>query len=218
MIDYAKHRVAELIEEGAGFWKACSGCQESCDGYVSEKHYPPSDVFQCRPGSGCRECGGIGAIWDDTDYEEYARFALDIDAEQSADVVRRLRDAANGGSLKSPLGDFGLCDEAADHIEALQSNTDANALLREAVPEDARRLLAEMQEGWSYPASKYGADLDLPEKRVRELHRAFASLGWAEQTKYFSDADNLIRGSGYCLTKLGTRIDAHIAGQADSSS
>ncbi len=57
------HRINELIEEG-GFWKSCTGCQESVDGYVSTKDYPYDPLFRCQPGSGCHECGGIGVIWD----------------------------------------------------------------------------------------------------------------------------------------------------------
>src|SRR5690349_6179102 len=51
-------RIAELIAEGDGFWRPCSGCQESSDGCVSVIDYPYSPVFQCQPGGGCGECGG----------------------------------------------------------------------------------------------------------------------------------------------------------------
>lgn len=68
--------VHEELDKGSGFWRSCSGCQESCDGYVSTNDYPYSETFRCQPGSGCRECGGIGVVWDDTDYEAYARAAL----------------------------------------------------------------------------------------------------------------------------------------------
>lgn len=81
--DESDRRIAEIAEDGAGVWRACSGCQESEDGYVSYKDYPHDPVFQCQPGSGCRECGGIGVIWDDTDYDAYARAAL---AETGGDV------------------------------------------------------------------------------------------------------------------------------------
>ncbi len=38
------------------------------------------------------------------------------------DLVKRLRACANGiGSFKSNKGDFGLCDDAADRIEALEA-------------------------------------------------------------------------------------------------
>ncbi|MDE1914723.1 MAG: hypothetical protein KGJ57_17510 [Sphingomonadales bacterium] len=70
-------RIGEIMEHGAGFWRACSGCQESNEGSVSTKDYPYNKAFRCQPGSGCRECGGIGVIWDDTDYEEYAKFCME---------------------------------------------------------------------------------------------------------------------------------------------
>ncbi|MET3710355.1 hypothetical protein ABIC65_001035 [Sphingomonas trueperi] len=58
-------RIAKVMEEDGGCWTPCSGCQESCDGCVSAKDYPYDARFKCQPGSGCRECGGIGVIWQD---------------------------------------------------------------------------------------------------------------------------------------------------------
>ncbi|KQM37642.1 hypothetical protein [Sphingomonas sp. Leaf10] len=63
--DFTARRIKELMDEGDGFWTACSGCQESCDGYVSERDYPFDPIFRCQPGGGCSECGGIGVLWDD---------------------------------------------------------------------------------------------------------------------------------------------------------
>jgi len=38
------------------------------------------------------------------------------------DLVKRLRDCANGiGDFKNDLGDFGLCNTAADRIEELEA-------------------------------------------------------------------------------------------------
>lgn len=62
---WLKKRIAEIVEEDGGCWRACSGCQESCDGCVSSKDYPYNDIFKCQPGGGCRECGGIGVLWED---------------------------------------------------------------------------------------------------------------------------------------------------------
>lgn len=58
-------RVAEVMSEDGGCWTACSGCQESDEGHVSIKYYPYNPVFQCQPGGGCSECGGIGVLWQD---------------------------------------------------------------------------------------------------------------------------------------------------------
>lgn len=52
----------EIFEEG--FWRSCSGCHESNEGHPTG---PYSDTFRCHLGSGCRECGGIGAIWEQVD-------------------------------------------------------------------------------------------------------------------------------------------------------
>ena len=68
--------VAETMEEDGGCWSACSGCQESEDGYVSTKYYPYSPIFKCQPGGGCRECGGIGVIWQDGAFLESYGAAL----------------------------------------------------------------------------------------------------------------------------------------------
>ena len=59
--------VARTVAEGDGFWASCSGCYETEDGHPVGR-YPHSTVFNCALGSGCSECGGLGAVWDDTDY------------------------------------------------------------------------------------------------------------------------------------------------------
>jgi hypothetical protein len=59
--------VKERLEEGDGNWVTCTGCHESEDGY-DNGYYPHSNTFGCKLGGGCSECGGIGAIWDTTDY------------------------------------------------------------------------------------------------------------------------------------------------------
>jgi hypothetical protein len=59
--------VKERLAEGDGFWQSCSGCYETEDGQ-NVHGYPHSKVFGCVLGSGCSECGGIGAVWDTTDY------------------------------------------------------------------------------------------------------------------------------------------------------
>lgn len=72
-IEFMTQRIGEVIAEGDGFWRACSGCQESVDGAVSQTDYPYDEMFRCHPGSGCGECGGIGVVWDNTDYAAIAR-------------------------------------------------------------------------------------------------------------------------------------------------
>lgn len=77
MIDLLK-QVAETVEEcrlgdTGGFWRSCTGCHETNEGYETG-WYPYSSEFKCYLGGGCSECGGIGAIWDTTDYEDFANY------------------------------------------------------------------------------------------------------------------------------------------------
>ena len=65
--------VKEALEGGDGFWRTCSGCHETEDGH-DVGHYPFSDVLNCTLGGGCSECGGLGAVWDNTDYDDMAEF------------------------------------------------------------------------------------------------------------------------------------------------
>lgn len=95
-LEYMTQRIGELLEEGDGFWRACSGCQESIDGYVSHDDYPYSAMFRCQPGSGCRECGGIGVIWDDTDYDAMARWML---ADEAKDLTMAGADTEFGPAI-----------------------------------------------------------------------------------------------------------------------
>lgn len=62
--------VARALANEDGFWKSCSGCHELDEGVPTG---PYSSVMKCHLGMGCSECGGIGAIWDTTDYEEMGR-------------------------------------------------------------------------------------------------------------------------------------------------
>jgi hypothetical protein len=59
--------VAETLANGGGFWRTCCGCHETEDGHP-DGHYPYSEILKCDLGGGCSECGGIGAVWDNTDY------------------------------------------------------------------------------------------------------------------------------------------------------
>lgn len=61
--------IAETLAQGGGFWRSCSGCHESNEGWPTGAY---SQVMKCHLGNGCDECGGIGAIWDTTDYDAMA--------------------------------------------------------------------------------------------------------------------------------------------------
>ncbi len=90
---YRAQRIKELVEDGAGFWRACSGCQEGVDGHVSAKDYPFDPTFRAQPGGGCSECGGIGVIWDNTDWSDFGEFAREELARTAAPA-----DPAQGGA------------------------------------------------------------------------------------------------------------------------
>jgi len=68
-----QHGLRECIEhaerEWGGAWVSCSGCHESVEGQ-EVGHNPYSEIFKCYLGSGCGECGGIGAIWHVPSAEE----------------------------------------------------------------------------------------------------------------------------------------------------
>lgn len=59
--------IPEALAEARGFWRSCSGCYETEDGHPVGS-YAFSTVMECPIGVGCSECGGLGAIWDATDY------------------------------------------------------------------------------------------------------------------------------------------------------
>lgn len=71
--------VAETVAEGGGFWTPCTGCYDTEDGRPT-RNYAHSDVLGCALGDGCSECGGLGAVWDDTDYAAMAEFMEEQDA------------------------------------------------------------------------------------------------------------------------------------------
>jgi len=61
--------VTETLNEGGGSWRSCSGCHELNEGHDTG---PYSATMKCHLGSGCSLCGGIGAVWDTTDYQAMA--------------------------------------------------------------------------------------------------------------------------------------------------
>jgi len=93
-----KKSVKDVIQEDGGFWNSCSGCHETVGGYSS---VPVSTIFKCQLGIGCHECGGIGAVWDNTDYEAIYK---DITSEPSSPPPARIDepdpDSARGAWLR----------------------------------------------------------------------------------------------------------------------
>lgn len=64
-IGWELSRIPEQLTEGGGAWRACSGCHELNEGHPTGEW---SDILKSHLGLGCSECGGIGAVWDNTDY------------------------------------------------------------------------------------------------------------------------------------------------------
>lgn len=62
--------VKDASEDGRGFWRSCSGCHELNEGHPTGRY---SKALSCYLGLGCTECGGIGAVWDATDYSDFGR-------------------------------------------------------------------------------------------------------------------------------------------------
>ena len=71
--------VAEQLAEGGGAWRSCSGCHELNEGHPTGAW---SNVLKCHLGLGCSECGGIGAVWDNTDYADFGKFMADDGARE----------------------------------------------------------------------------------------------------------------------------------------
>lgn len=112
-IDEQVSRFRDDSRHEDGCWRSCSGCLEHVDG--RPVGYPFNPSLGCYPGSGCRECGGIGAIWDTTDWDDAARALAGIDHRPEvavpltasgagpADILARARDllTRNAGVYQS---------------------------------------------------------------------------------------------------------------------
>jgi hypothetical protein len=121
---YHAHRIAEVMDDGDGFWRACSGCQESVDGYVSTRDYPHSKTFRCQPGGGCRECGGLGVIWDNIDYGAMAEDMLADEAEDD--------DLATLRAESERLREFYHADADVRRVGRMNSTAEQDARLDRA--------------------------------------------------------------------------------------
>lgn len=87
-MDPALIGIAEEMKESGGHWQPCSGCYDTEDGHPTAK-YPFSQALQSPVGSGCHECGGLGALWWHMTDEEVANFAKiceEIDAEHELEI------------------------------------------------------------------------------------------------------------------------------------
>lgn len=100
-------RVARAMEGGNGFWRDCSGCHELNEGHPTGLY---SKALKCHVGLGCHECGGIGAVWDNTDYEDMADWMAN-ETPAPADAARAEGQAAGYvKGVKAALEAMRKCD------------------------------------------------------------------------------------------------------------
>lgn len=138
-------RVHELVaEEESGHWRECSGCYETEDGYPVGT-YPYSFALKCHLGRGCSECGGIGAIWDSSDYRDYAEFSRA--AMRDHDNVRAI--LISEGSLP----DY-LAEQLAMSITALA----IPPILLPDVDAPIRRIIADVERRAATAHAQWEAD------------------------------------------------------------
>lgn len=81
--------IHHVLDEGDGHWRGCSGCHELSDGAPTG---PYSDTFRCHLGLGCSECGGIGAVWDNSDYSEFTQVRAALSAPVGEPVANRFNE------------------------------------------------------------------------------------------------------------------------------
>lgn len=84
--------IALQVEEGHGVWRSCSGCHELNEGHDTG---PYSHTFRCALGLGCSECGGLGAVWDTTDYQSLADEQMALFEEKVPPQVPPLMEAGD---------------------------------------------------------------------------------------------------------------------------
>jgi hypothetical protein len=108
-------RMEELKDvQGSGFWRSCTGCHETNEGYPVGS-YPYSPGLKCHLGIGCNECGGVGAVWDNTDYGEFAEFS--IAADRDHDNIKRI--LIDGGIQPYPADQLAMAITALEIPAAL---------------------------------------------------------------------------------------------------
>ncbi|WP_243771990.1 hypothetical protein [Burkholderia anthina] len=191
--------VAETVAEGAGFWRSCSGCHETNEGHETG-HYPYSKILKCHLGGGCSECGGIGAVWDDTDYEAMGRdlgrsltapqrasnpaatpadepAAFDLTDAEWLDVFERVSASIPnlfGGYMKVRAAFAREAIRLADESRAAASPAADVAAIRNAALDEAATAVADHQrKGREWiPTSLWGTLTNEAANRIRALKSA----------------------------------------------
>lgn len=116
-------------EPEAGFWRSCSGCHELNEGHDTGPHSPS---FGCALGLGCRECGGLGAVWDDTDYADMAKSMMCAGTPATSLDVIALVIAARAALDSEELSDSAALDKAVEAFASRVCYDDEGGSLPEA--------------------------------------------------------------------------------------
>ena len=96
------------------------------------------------------------------------------------------------------------CRRIADRLDAIDGKW-------AALPADAMLVLAALGNGESVPsAAGVSDDTGVPEARVKELHRALKTLGFAQSSPLMTDEGRTC-GSGYFITTTGERFRKALA-------
>lgn len=190
--------VNDTIAEGDGFWRECSGCYESNEG-APPKGAVFSKVFGCYLGSGCSECGGIGAIWDSTDYEAMARFESASSEEPLSQVPFVWTDGAVLAVLRADGdGPFGE-DDVQTVRRILVKAEEVRLMCQEARPALNHDLAGDDLPAMRKAFTDMKTKLSAPEKWTAMDHAnyfAFFCGGWEYAKSWLARQGNVSDAQG----------------------
>lgn len=139
-------QVAEAMEDDGGAWRSCTGCHETNEGY-STGHFPYSAALKCELGSGCRECGGIGAVWDNTDYADMADFMAAADRDHAN--IKRILIENDIQPYRAEQIAMAITElEIPAALNARQPGEGEREALREALAEAYRKGATDVHNYW----------------------------------------------------------------------
>lgn len=186
-------RIKEVLAEGDGIWRTCSGCYETEDGQ-NVHDYPRSKVFGDILGGGCGECGGLGVVWDTTDYGDMAdSMARDLAAPPA------VPDPADWPVAKD--GPHKITDErcwlARKLVDSKLSDKEAFSCVRHH-PDVSGSAIADPHAELVGAAVKY-----------RDINRNGSGVGWAARRskavlELISAADRLIETNTVSAVNIDT--------------
>lgn len=179
--------VAEAVEngEGVGNWLSCTGCHELDEGHPTGRY---SVGLKCYLGLGCTECGGIGAVWDTTDYGEMGDWL----------AKELIADADREASARTPQSDADL-GALADVLESRGQNNSLHDIRRAAAALRARPVGVGLSQ----------AALDVLAERQRQI----TTEGWTpEHDDSHDQAEMAAAAASYAFSAfIGTGYRAFAA-------